>query len=72
MNFLHINQLSFRFPQHIDPIVNGLTCSFPDGWTALVGANGCGKTTLMKLICGDLLPEEGLATGENDFQLCPQ
>jgi ATPase subunit of ABC transporter with duplicated ATPase domains len=36
--------------------------SFGNRWTALIGANGTGKTTLLKLISGVLVPDSGTIT----------
>ncbi len=42
-------------------LLNGVTFKVPDGSkTALIGPNGTGKTTLFKIIAGDLTPDEGV------------
>ncbi len=42
-------------------LLNGVTFKVPDGTkTALIGPNGTGKTTLFKIISGDLTPDEGV------------
>lgn len=33
-------------------ILHDVTCSFPNGVTALVGRNGAGKTSLLRAVCG--------------------
>jgi ABC-2 type transport system ATP-binding protein len=43
--------------------VAGLTMSVPTGRIyGLVGPDGAGKTTTLRLLCGALLPDGGLAT----------
>ncbi|MDQ0260730.1 ATPase subunit of ABC transporter with duplicated ATPase domains [Sinomonas atrocyanea] len=43
------------------PLLNGVTFKVPEGSkTALIGPNGTGKTTLFKIIAGDLAPDEGV------------
>ncbi len=40
--------------------VKGVTCEIRDGeFMVLVGPSGCGKTTLLRLILGDLTPDNG-------------
>ena len=42
------------------PVLNGLNFEVESGKiVGLLGPNGCGKSTLMKLICGILQPDEG-------------
>lgn len=49
------------------PVLEGFSCSLPSGKIiGLLGPNGCGKSTLMKLVCGILSPDSGeiLVCGE--------
>ncbi len=42
------------------PVLKGFNCNFSAGKIiGLLGPNGCGKSTLMKLICGILVPDYG-------------
>lgn len=41
-------------------LFNQLTLKLPPGVSALLGNEGTGKTSLMRLISGDLIPKEGL------------
>jgi ATP-binding cassette subfamily F protein uup len=45
------------------PIVVGLTTTIRRGdRIGIMGPNGCGKTTLIRLLLGDILPQEGTVT----------
>ena len=44
------------------PLLSQLDLSFDGGRTGLVGRNGVGKTVLLKLVSGDLAPQEGKVT----------
>ncbi|MBM3277421.1 MAG: ATP-binding cassette domain-containing protein [Candidatus Handelsmanbacteria bacterium] len=36
-----------------------LDLHLPLGWTSIAGANGAGKTALLRLAIGELVPREG-------------
>ncbi len=58
---LQINNLTFRIGGRL--LLEGASASLPDGHkVGLVGRNGTGKSTLLKLILGDLIPESGSAS----------
>jgi ATPase subunit of ABC transporter with duplicated ATPase domains len=65
-----ITDLSFSYDSR--PVFKGLSLSFGDCWTALVGANGTGKSTLVKLIDGHLLPDSGSITNGGAVVVCAQ
>lgn len=53
-------QLSFAYPGADRPLFDRLDLIVDTGWrTALVGGNGRGKTTLLKLLAGRLAPDGG-------------
>lgn len=55
---LHINDLVFRIAGRV--LFNGATAHVPAGArVGLVGRNGTGKSTLLKLILGELAPDGG-------------
>lgn len=58
-----LNGLSRRFPGMERPAVAPLNCTIRSGYvTGLVGPDGAGKTTLMRMLAGLLKPDEGSAS----------
>lgn len=65
-NVVEIRDLHFSYENR--KILNGINLTVPRGKTiAVLGASGCGKSTLMRLINGQLRPEQGqvLVDGED-------
>ena len=59
MGFLDIQQVVFTYPGRT-PVVDGVDWRIAAGEIhCLVGRSGCGKTTLLKLAAGLLLPRSG-------------
>ncbi|MDC7127215.1 MAG: ATP-binding cassette domain-containing protein [Spirochaetales bacterium] len=69
MTGIILNKLTFGYSS---PLIEDLTCSFSRGWTAITGKNGCGKTTLLKLIMGQLKPWSGTITTKGTIAYCSQ
>ena len=40
-------------------VLDGVSCAFATGWTAIVGPNGAGKSTLLRVLAGLLAPAAG-------------
>lgn len=59
MTNLSIQNLSYAYPNAIEPVFSHATFQLETGWTGVAGANGGGKSTLLKTLCGIYLPEEG-------------
>lgn len=53
-------------------LFENLNLSFQRGWTGIVGANGVGKTTLLKLATGMLRPQHGIVGIPDNPIYCPQ
>lgn len=69
---LALSRVTYTHPAAQDPILNNVTIAFPQGWTGLLGDNGCGKSTLAKIACGLLKPDSGAVSGNLLAVYCPQ
>ena len=56
---IQCSSLSFSYPQSAAPLFSDITFTLSKGWTAVLGDNGIGKTTLMRVVTGDLHPSAG-------------
>lgn len=57
---LRLENVSFRYPESDKDIISHMNLTIrPGEKLAIVGLNGVGKTTLIKLLCGFLNPTEG-------------
>jgi ATP-binding cassette, subfamily B, bacterial len=56
---VHLQAVSYRYPQRDKLALSELSYIFPTGTTAIVGPNGAGKSTLVKLLTGLLAPTVG-------------
>jgi ATPase subunit of ABC transporter with duplicated ATPase domains len=51
--------VSFTYDRATQPLVCNLSVHLTRGWTGIVGANGVGKSTILKLATGGLEPQQG-------------
>jgi len=70
--FLSFNRVIFTYQGAFDPIFEDLRLTLGAGWTGVVGANGTGKTTLLRLALGDLQPTQGHIVTPGPGVYCPQ
>lgn len=66
-----IAHLHFAHPSQ-PPLFADLSTVFSAPLTGLIGDNGCGKTTLMRLILGDLTPDSGSLAVPERMAYLPQ
>ena len=58
-DFISVNNMSFSYKDG-EKLFEDFNLSVKEGeYVAIIGHNGCGKSTLAKLMCGILLPESG-------------
>jgi ATPase subunit of ABC transporter with duplicated ATPase domains len=63
--------LGFAWPDG-SPVLDSLDLAFGPGRTGLVGRNGGGKSTLLRLIAGELRPSSGTLSTSGDVAYLPQ
>src|SRR5690242_14937171 len=67
-----VNQVSFGLPDG-RPLLDEVTFRVGEGATAaLIGPNGTGKTTLLRIIAGDLAPDSGAVTRDGGLGVMRQ
>jgi macrolide transport system ATP-binding/permease protein len=72
--YLKFHEIAFAYDTAPEPLFQEITLHFSRGWTGIVGANGTGKTTLLRLAAGQLEPQEGVVeiTRGTGCLYCPQ
>ena len=63
--------VSFAWPDGT-AVLDGITAAFGSGRTGLVGPNGTGKSTLLRLVVGELAPTRGTVAVEGHVGYLPQ
>ncbi|QSX05118.1 ABC-F family ATP-binding cassette domain-containing protein [Sedimentibacter sp. zth1] len=72
MSKIAINELSYSFKEYYQPIFNNINISIDTNWKlGLIGRNGRGKTTLLKLISGELEPDKGHISKDINIEYFP-
>ena len=66
-----LDHISYAHPSQ-PPLFADLSAVFSAPLTGLIGDNGCGKTTLMRLILGDLTPDSGSLAAPERMAYLPQ
>jgi macrolide transport system ATP-binding/permease protein len=69
---LVFQHVSFAYDGSPLEVIHDLSAHCPTGWTGVVGANGAGKSTVLKLAAGLLEPSHGSMHGGEAAVYCPQ
>ena len=72
MQYLEFHQVSFSYDAMTMDLIKDLSVTLTCGWTGVVGANGTGKTTILKLATGALAPDSGHISRPSSRVYCPQ
>ncbi len=71
-SFLSFCDVSFTYESLAGMLISGMSASFPSGWTGIVGANGVGKSTILKLAANELVPLKGKIISPGTAVYCAQ
>jgi ATPase subunit of ABC transporter with duplicated ATPase domains len=69
---IRFRNVRFSYDSMSSPLFEGLSLDVTRGWTGVVGANGVGKTTLLKLATGLIQPDAGEVLAPGKGWHCPQ
>jgi len=69
---IRFQNVSYTYDAMSTTLLEGLTLTFPIGWTGIVGPNGAGKTTVLRLATGGLQPQDGSVHRPDGAIYCPQ
>ncbi|MCD4702428.1 MAG: ATP-binding cassette domain-containing protein, partial [Candidatus Aegiribacteria sp.] len=70
--YLRLSNISYTYPGSVQQAVTSVSLNLDSGWTAFAGANGCGKTTVLKLATGLLAPDTGSVVSSGTAVYCSQ
>jgi ATPase subunit of ABC transporter with duplicated ATPase domains len=68
---LELSGISLPLPDG-RPLLADVSFRVPVGVTALIGPNGTGKTTLLRIVTGEVEPEDGAVTRSGELAVMPQ
>lgn len=69
-----LSDLSFSYSS-AQEVFAGATCTLSPGWTGVVGGNGSGKTTFLKILAGELAVDSAMLQripADQVIRYCPQ
>ena len=70
MSVITVKNLNFKYPQNNKAALSDVSFGIEKGsYVAIVGYNGCGKSTLARLICGLEVPDSGTINIEENNRI---
>ncbi len=72
MSSLVFHNVSFAYDASLDGLFSGIKFGLGDGWAGVIGENGVGKSTLLRLACRELDPRRGRIDAPTSCVYCPQ
>jgi ATPase subunit of ABC transporter with duplicated ATPase domains len=72
MLHLKLTNIKYIYPNSNQEVLNNLNLEFTNGYYAIVGANGSGKSTILKLINKSIKPQSGTIVGNDLVYYCKQ
>jgi ATPase subunit of ABC transporter with duplicated ATPase domains len=69
---IRFQNVSFAYDSATHFLINDLSLHITRGWTGIVGANGSGKTTILKLATGRLVAQKGRVISPESTIYCQQ
>ena len=69
---LNLSNISYTYEGAASPALDRVSVTFPQGWTGIIGDNGCGKSTLARVATGLIVPDEGSAAPKLFAAYCSQ
>ena len=69
---LQFHHVAYFYETCSEPILENVSVQLASGWTGIIGGNGAGKTTFLRLACKQLQPTQGHVVTPQNIVYCNQ